>query len=239
MQITKILKAHDGKKIAVEINSLEGNEIGILYFHGFTGSINGHNAYNAANTWPKKGYDFWRMNICPGGEGFRDMGNLRFGQSVEDAKRVIATMHRKYKKIFVVGHSLGGTLAVYAADKKLAGIVLWDPPYDLKLEGDWIRDYDKKHYLINYGNLHLITKAYAKEVDKVIMYPKMKELPCPAVLIKGPDSHYSWPEDRLHLATVLIDGADHSFHKEGMQDKLFAATLKFIKGVLAMQKKTA
>lgn len=238
MQSTKILKAHDGKKIAVEINSKDGNEVGILYFHGFTGSINGHNAYNAANSWPKKGYDFWRMAICPGGgSDFRDMGNLRWEQSVADAKKVLSAMRRKYKTIFVVGHSLGGSLAVYAADKKLAGVVLWDPPYDLKLEGDWIREHDKKHYLVNYGNLHLITKRYAKEVDKVVMYPKMDALPCPALLIKGDKSAYSWPEGRLDVATVIIDGADHSFKKEGMQTKLFAATLKFIKGALAMQKK--
>lgn len=235
MQESLELKAKGGIKVPVEVNRRAENKKAALFIHGFTGHINEHFHYNAAQEFPKHGIDVWRVGLYPGEPGMRSMATVKWSEHLEDIALVIKKMERTYGKIFLVGHSKGGTLATYVNHPKIAAKVLWDPPtrdYDHKRDDAY--KINRDYITIDWGHLIAVKKSYAKDSDDASMYAG-KFAPQPPMLIvhvsDGVFQKKLWPMKKLPAKLVYIPHCDHCFNNEGNEKKLFDETLKFLKGV--------
>ena len=228
MQETKVFQMPDGIEVPVETNRRAGNKIGVMMLHGFTSSIHTHIWYNAANSWPAKSFDTWRVPLYPGGKNQRRMRTIRWKQNMDDIKKVLAAMQKIYKKVFIIGHSMGGNMAVYAANPKVAGIVLWDPAYNDRITNIAGKELHKDYYTLDWGVMILTPKTYGHELERATLF-NGQFAKVPTLLVRAANNTEGWDFKKVPAKHIVIPGSDHSFHKEGNEKELFKQTLKFIK----------
>jgi pimeloyl-ACP methyl ester carboxylesterase len=228
MQETKQFTAADGKTILVEVNSLPENKSAVLIVHGFTGHINEHFHYNTAQLFPRKGLDVWRIALYPGRPGTRSMTDVTWEQNFSDINQVLEEMGKLYSQLFLIGHSRGGTLAVYAAHPKLFAKVLWDASCypekpaqeDLGLHPDY--------YTLDWGTILLVGKKYTDGKAYWSKYDTAPREQPPTLLVRASASEMGWPKF-FKVKKAVIKDSNHTFDKEGNEKKLFSLTLNFFK----------
>lgn len=229
-QETKKIKAHDGKDIVVEVNAAEGNTCGVLIIHGFTGNIQEHVFYNAAQSWPKKGLDVWRIALYPGEiENTRKMSQVTWEENLADIRLALKEMENAYEQIFIVGHSMGGTTAVYVSSPRIKAKVLWDPSYYTD-SGDVLDpELHPDYFTIDWGHTILVSKKYTQEAIQATKFDGVLPPQPPLLVIRASETKESWPQDRLKAKLATIPNSDHCFNNEGNETLLFKETLKFFK----------
>ncbi|QHT46269.1 alpha/beta fold hydrolase [Bacillus sp. SB49] len=100
----------------------EGNEVGILVSHGFTGTT--QSMRPLAEAYGRAGYTV----VCPRLKGHgttpEDMESTSHEDWIQSVMEAFDWLEARCEKIFVVGLSMGGTLALYVAGKKkVAGVI--------------------------------------------------------------------------------------------------------------------
>jgi dienelactone hydrolase len=236
MQHVLTLTAADGVPVPVTIDSREKNTSGVLCLHGFTSSIKQHLWFNAAAEFPGKGFDTWRLPFYPGGNG-RQMRTITWEQHLGDIKLALDEMKKRYKNIFIVGHSLGASLGIEAADASISALALLDPPTgDLNLPRAASAEIHPDFYTFDWGELHIAPKAYCNEITEHLQYANISVLPCPTLLIRASGNTEIWP-DRLKCKTKVIRDSDHSFALEGNEKAVFGHTLRFMREHLGIANK--
>lgn len=215
----------------------------MILVHGFTGNMHGPgNIFDKlSNRLQKDGFAVIRFNFrgTPPSEGrFEDM---TVKGETKDLKEIIKfAKSRGYKKIGVLGESLGGTILANSYDKSLKVVVFWYPAFDL-FDTD-IKDYFSKEKqkelsangFILEGNFH-VGRDFVNEIKKIKLFSKMALITSPALFLHGDkDSQvpYQQSEKACKLAKGekeirIIKGADHCFRNE--QDEVINLTLKFLK----------
>ena len=96
----------------------------IVAFHGMTFyglALDDTASHLASRGYSVYSFDFhgfgcWRKNNAK----YKDDGKVHFTQSIEDGKKLIKALHRKYpdNKIFCIGESLGSNLALLAVSQE-------------------------------------------------------------------------------------------------------------------------
>jgi pimeloyl-ACP methyl ester carboxylesterase len=155
----------------------------------------------------------------------------------EDLNAVMKFFRKKFRKIFVAGHSLGG-LTILLSNADLAdGIVFWDSSSKPRGRlGDFNYDKKLKKYVIRWGTECLMSKR---------MFTEWKNFPSPkkaiakinrpvkvivsgrGILQKAGREYYRFAKKPKGFS--IIKGASHNFDEEGVAEKLFLETLDFIK----------
>jgi len=136
-------------------------------------------------------------------------------------------MQKIYKKVFLIGHSLGATAAISIADKKTTGVVLWDPPHKAKISDAISTPIHPKFYTLDWGTMFLVSKQYARDISTATYY-RSTYAHVPTLLVRAANNTEGWSFDKVPAQHILIPNSDHSFHKEGTEKLLFKETLKFI-----------
>lgn len=236
MQETKIFKAADGKDIHVEVNCGEGNARAVLMIHGFTGHINEHIFYNAAQQWPKKGLDVWRIALYPGdGENVRTMDTLTWQQNLSDIDLVLKAMADNYEKLFLVGHSVGATQAILVQNPSIKAKALWDPfcPGDNEAPlGRALAALHPDYYTLDWGHMILAKKTYAHACIEASLYKSTLPPQPPLLVIRSSEERENrWPSDRLAARLFTIKDSDHCFDQINNERMLFRHTLGFLKAL--------
>jgi dienelactone hydrolase len=178
--------------------------------------------------WPRKGLDVWRISLYPGAEGTRRMDNVTWKDNQEDCELVIKEMAKLYKTLFVIGHSLGGTNAVYVNNAALSGKVLWDPACNEGEEGAEAVSLHPDYYTLYWDHLVLVPKGYTAEAITATHYPGPLPKQPPVLVILSSEENYSWPKAKIPAKVVTIANSDHYFMNEGNEKKLFSKTLNFL-----------
>lgn len=92
---------------------INGGEIGIIFFHGFTGSP--YEGKDFAAHFAKKGYTVW-VPLLPGhGTQPADLMKTKWEDWYSYAERYLLELKQKCKKIILSGQSMGGALALSLA----------------------------------------------------------------------------------------------------------------------------
>lgn len=236
------LKTKDGHIVYGVLNSTKNRSKKLVIFvHGLTGHPNQHTFYNAAKFFPKKGFSTFRFDLYSGEKRGRLLTHTSIKQHAEDLNLVIEYFRKKYKKLFLVGHSLGGVTILQADYNKSDGIVLWDSSvkkkYHLVGIDDTIR-YNKAlgKYILKWREEYLISKAMNREMTRL---PEPKDLVAAVkvpikiivagkgILVRGGREYYKHASEPKDFA--LIKNAGHSFNEEGAEEQLFSETLAWVK----------
>jgi len=215
----------------------------IIIAHGFTGNMNGPD--NLSLKFSKKlqeeGFAVVRFNFrgTPPSEGeFKDMV---LENEIKDLKAVISEAKSMgYKKIGVLGKSMGGAVVVGAYDPSLKIVVFWYPAFDFintafrkYLTDKSSQELREKGFLIEAG--FKIGKTFIEQIKHVNLYDTIKQIRCPVLFVHGDkdsDVPYEQSEKAFKLAKEpkelhIIKGAEHCFKNE--QKVIMNLTLKFVK----------
>jgi carboxylesterase len=110
---------------------MPGNETGCLLLHGFTSSP--HDMHLLGKFLNEKGYTV-HIPLLPGhGTSEKNLKSVKWYQWFEAAKNELFQLRKSCKKVFVMGFSMGGSLAVHlAAHYEVNGVVALAPGMYLK-----------------------------------------------------------------------------------------------------------
>lgn len=123
------------------------SEIGVLLAHGFEASPN--EVRGLAQYLSYRNITVYVVRLKGHGTDIRELDNTKWQDWYNDYENGYSELSRKTKKVFVAGHSLGGSLALYLAEQKyVAGVISLASPVglnDKRAEYAWLIKYFKRH----------------------------------------------------------------------------------------------
>lgn len=210
----------------------------IILVHGLTGNPHEHQHFNAVKFFNQKGFATLRIDLYSGQKGSRKLSDSSIKTHTIDLNVTVSYFKKKYKAIYLVGHSLGGPTIINADLSVIKKIVLWDPSINLKNETDDII-YNKKidQYFVRWGVDVALSKEMVEEFnannDYANVLPRITE---PLKIICASDSKtiiVDWKKAIKRAAgkkqVVVVKNADHGFNREGNEEELFKETLSWLK----------
>lgn len=213
----------------------------VVFVHGLTGHKNEHQFYNAAHFFPKNGFDTFRFDLYNGDKGGRQLSDTTVRTHASDLEVVLKYFKNKYKKISIVGHSLGGPTIVAADTSGVDSIVLWDPSDMLGLK-DVVEGQERTLkqnkisgvYIVDWGVEYLLGKKMAEEFKTLKPARLASNIQKPIKIIaaekgnpKGSKEYFKYASSPKEL--VILKGVGHTFDEEGAEESLFIETLSWIK----------
>ncbi len=224
----------------------------VIIAHGFTGYKREVQHVNCARELCKNGFGVLRFDFRGSGGSDGLFRNMTISGEVSDLEKSIEFVRNKgYKKIGLIGHSLGGAVVILANKKNVSTIVLWAPsviPKKILTQ------------LLGENNIEIIEKqGYApvswegKSIEFIVGKPfwtevknkysdildKLLAIDIPTTVIYGSED-WRWfkllkskslfrklqqPENNLKI----IHGADHVFSMYNHENQLIDYTVNWFK----------
>ncbi len=213
----------------------------IFIVHGLTGHMNEYAIKRAADYFHSS-YDVYRFNLYDGEEGARQLINCSIKTHADDLNTVLSEFSGLYKKIFLIGHSYGGTTIMCANPSNITAVSLWDPSFNLnRIQKDFVQIpfVNNDYYVLNWGNSYLIGKDMydeAGKLDENACINLAKDFLSPVQVIHAGDGLYVNDEISYHsfgnknnIRDIVPDSV-HCFYEKNTCDVLLDKTEKwFIK----------
>jgi pimeloyl-ACP methyl ester carboxylesterase len=210
----------------------------VIFVHGFTGHKDEHIFFNGAKFFNQHGYDAFRFDLYSGEEGARHFRDTSISLHGKDITAVLEHFKPSYEKIYLVGHSYGGT-SLLCTDASLASaLIFWDASYITEKDSETDLAYNPSldAYLLKDRVDYLVGKKFVEDLKH---FPDCGELAArihvPVKFITagkegGNDSagqkffaHANEPKALANIPT-----ADHCFNGFEEEDKLFQETLEWV-----------
>ena len=238
MQKTIKIKTKDGFQIYGDMLSASkpSNKL-VIFCHGFTGNRNEHIFFNGAQYFTKKGFDTLRLGFYSDEKGARHFENTKISQHGQDITTVVNHFSKKYKKIYLVGHSFGGTSLLFTDPSKVSAMVFWDATY-IDVVGEkkfWPHKKDRGGYNIDWGISTIVGKDF---VEELLNFPDcgelVKKIHTPVKFIGIGNTNTSPAKKYFTKANepkslAVIKEADHCFNSPKTEQQLFEETYDWVK----------
>lgn len=234
------IKTADRKLIYGTFATVKGqSDTLIIFIHGFTGHQNEHILFNGARFLTEKGFDTFRFNLYAGeGKNTRHFSDTRISLNGEDITMVAKHFRKKYKKIYVIGHSYGGVSLLFVDQSVVDGFIFWDASYIETKDATESMKYDKNldAYILDYGMGIVVGKGFINELKKFPDCGKLiKQINKPVLFItagkKGNSKAGKKYFDSANNPKKLINirTADHNFNNWKDEDMLFIKTYEWLR----------
>lgn len=209
----------------------------IIFVHGLTGNQNEHIFYNSARFFSQQDFNIFRFDFYSGKPHSRNLSQCNLKIHTKDLNRVIDYFRKKFKKIHLIGHSLGGLVILLANNPYVKGIVLWDPSHTVNSPLIGVR-YNKclNAYILKWESEYIISKKMVKDWKNILPAKEiMKDIKAPikficagkGTLVKACRDYFDSAVTQKEL--VIIKNSSHTFDEEGVEENLLRETLKWIK----------
>lgn len=216
-----------------------------IIVHGLSGSMDEDFYLNATRYFARQGYATFRFNLYGGEKDARQMMETTLRTNASDIDMVARYFRRKnFQKIFIAGHSYGGTSILLSSEQKFDGAVLWDPTYKMSFTRI-VRGFppvkyteEIKGYVMNWGINLVIRKEMADEADTISWNNLTKSFHIPlkiitagkGVLVNGAKHYFKTANDPKEL--TIIKNATHNFNDtEYMREKVFKISEDWFKKI--------
>jgi pimeloyl-ACP methyl ester carboxylesterase len=229
------LETIDDHLIYGVLNQVKPSNRLIIFVHGLTGEKENHLYYNGARFFPKNGYHTYRFDLFSNEANGRKLVDCSLTTFSNDLDKVLDYFSNLYQEIHVVGHSIGGCVAMNAKQSLISSFILWDPGLsnDSKDLGPFVFDDLTKLYIANLKIRYFLSPQLiderAQQGASVV-----KDLRRPIKLIFAGNTNIkdSWRDNTSLIKTrhevLTIEGAGHGFNEFGKNDELFNETLNWL-----------
>ena len=209
---------------------------GIIRAHGFTGNKDGlaNLGRESSKFLCQNDFDVLRFDFRGSGESEGRYEDMTIQEEAADLRAAINFMKdRGYKKIGVIGDSMGGAVTVMAyQDSNIDCMVLWYPTLYLKstvlkifLGKGHQKELQEKGYttyMREDGRKFKIGRAFVEEVMTLDVESRLRQVECPIMIIHGDndtlvpykDSVQAMKFIRSPKELVNIQGAEHCFERK-------------------------
>lgn len=215
----------------------------IVICHGYFGSKTGafYLHTDSAREFCRKGFAVLRFDYRCSGDSEGKFENQRIKTVLEDfdsAMKFLKTIGSiDIGKVGVVGHSMGGTIAILSArkHKNIKCLVAWATVADYKKllwDEEWLKDALKKGYVDRFSFGYRVPVDKTTEMFKYNIPKEVKKLKIPVMFAHGsndhdvPFSHSRWLFEKTKgpKKLVKIEGADHLFVPQIYRNKIIKET---------------
>lgn len=246
------MKRYLHNQMGLKIHHLEhhhGDDQLFILSHGFTGSLNSHVIASLRNYFDKKGIsnvsvDFTNnLNESDGSFTYHTITG-----EVDDLNVVYEAYRHRYKKVFLLGHSMGCTVsAQFALQHAVDGLLLVAPPYSMRemilgfaqaAYGDaqaalakWERDQTFPIYNGKDQSSYPLAYEFYRDLSRI--HPSAYQgIQVPSVIIYSSEDPVVPPSQSIRLFQVLgatekklleIPSAPHSFDTPSATEALLQA----------------
>lgn len=218
-------------------NKLKNSKL-IIFVHGLSGNQNEHQFFNAVPFFTNKGFDVFRFDFYSDEDRARQLSECSIKIHAKDLSLVIDYFKKIYKKLFLVGHSLGASVILRTDLTPVSRLVLWDPTKGMRSlkEKDCVYDKKSDKYILRWGVEIIIGEDMIndwKEASNLKMQIKKISKPCKFIFAGNNNIYKAWrpflKSMDISFEYAVIKGASHVFVEEGAEQKLFKETLKWLK----------
>jgi carboxylesterase len=220
----------------------EGNDIGVLVSHGFTGSPQSMRYYG--KRLHEKGYTVAGPRLAGHGTTPTDMAASTAAQWIESLETALARLKESCRLIFVTGLSMGGTLSLYMAaihgdtfagvmpinaavqlDAPVMAALTFDSagPDSLPGIGSDIKDPEARELAYEVVPRAILKEAHALTYTTRELLPRVT---CPALIFTSCDDHVVPPKNGRLIANLIE--SDRIEHLR-LNNSYHVATLDFDK----------
>jgi esterase/lipase len=234
-----------GVQNASNTSSKESTKKAVIFVHGLTGNMYQHIFFNGSKFFVSHDYTTFRFNFHSDKALSRSILNCTLDDYINDLNKVIHYVHesRKFESIYLIAHSMGAVISLFADHAPIEKICLWDPtgnPSERhKIWGRYYEEYSAS--FIDWGSLErgynvLVGKDFLKSAETFPdIFEKVKTVSIPVKIIgAGADSLLLIAEKYIQNLSVkkelfIIPEATHCFDEEGVEDILFKETEKWFR----------
>jgi carboxylesterase len=228
----------------------EGNRVGILVSHGFTGSTQSMRPLGKA--YAEAGYTVCGPRLKGHGTHYEDMEQTSYRDWIASVEEGFQWLKDRCDTIFVTGLSMGGTLTLYMAEKypEIRGIVLVNAAVNIPAM-EPVRQLEGNRFLDAIGSdikkAGVTELAYEKtpvqSVKEILTFMKevkddLPKISCPALIFVSKEDHVVPPDNSqtiyedISSETKEIHPLKESYHVATLdndQHIIIENTLQFIK----------
>ena len=211
----------------------------VILVHGLFDSEDTALFVKAAQYFNQRGFAVFRFNLYHWEEGARRFRDTTLSGHSKDVDTVASYFKKRFKSIFLVGHSYGGLTVMRSNLDYVSAISLWDPSSLIAHPPSYYK-YSRKYgkYLYRGSTDVLVEKKYVEDLRRFpdeleviagiepplqIAYAAGKE----GVLIESSKRYFKYANDPKQL--LPIKKASHSFREEGVSKILFKEVLSWFK----------
>lgn len=210
----------------------------VIFVHGFTGHQNEHIFFNGSRFLAGKGCDTFRFNLYSWQKDARHFKDVKISLHGKDITTVVKYFRKKYKKIFLIGHSYGGASLLFAETELVDGLVFWDASYIDSRYAHEDLGYDKKtgKYIYDFGIEYFVGKEF---IDELRNFPDcgdlIKKIHKPVLFIVSGREGNVKAEQQYFIqankpkARVNIKHADHCFDNWEDEKRLLDETWAWLR----------
>lgn len=231
----------------------EGNRVGILVSHGFTGSTQSMRPLGEA--YAAEGYTVCGPRLKGHGTHYEDMEQSTYQDWIASVEEGFRWLKERCDTIFVTGLSMGGTLTLYMAEKypEIRGIVLINAAIDIPAM-EPVRQLEGKGFLDAIGSdikkPGVTELAYGKtpikSIKEILAFMEdvkgdLSKVSCPVLIFVSDEDHVVPPDnsqtiyDHINSEIKEINHMKESYHVATLdndQHMIIDKTLEFIKKTL-------
>lgn len=224
------------------------SETGVLLTHGFEASP--HELVGLAQYLAARNITVYVVRLKGHGTDIRELDKTKWQNWYNDYEKGYNELSKKTKKVFVGGHSLGGSLALHLAElKDTAGVISLASPTGLKdkrAKYAWLIKYFKKYEPINlteeekpYYYDTYSAAAVEQLVDFINRYKQdLSKITEPVLImqisndtkIDSNSANYIYRNiGSRDKSIVVISATGHSMLKEPYKNKAYEEVYNFVK----------
>lgn len=210
----------------------------IIFVHGFTGHQNEHIFFNGARFFAGKGFDTFRFNLYAGeSKNIRHFQDTKISLHGKDITTTVKHFRKKYKNIYVVGHSYGGTSLLFADQLIIDGFIFWDASYIDSKDSTKNMKFNKNinAYTLDWGITIIVGNKFVEELKYFPDCGKLiKNIHKPVLFIGAGKGNLTASKKYYNKANspkklINIKNADHNFDKLQDEEFLFKETYGWLR----------
>lgn len=206
----------------------------VLFFHGFTGHKTESSGLFRFLSEQLETNHISSIRFDWFGHGESDMAfqDLTVNLLIEQANDLITYAKSRYQKVFLLGFSMGGAIALQTVSKKIDGLILLAPAINMdQITNDLFSSEDEQLVDVHGFQLH---RTFA-DGWKMMDYTIDKDYNGPIIVLQGeqdlavPESQTKQLVENLtQTKYVVLEGADHCFTTTRYHQKLSDHIVSFI-----------
>ena len=225
----------------------------VVICHGFDSNKDNEFIFSLWDNISRAGFVCMRFDFTGHGESKGSFRDFTITQEIRDVKNAVELLKTSgvvnEKKIFLIGHSLGASVAILAASEEkikavvaISGIARLDDFISSKFSEHQIAEWKRKGYVQFYDFDELSTELL-KDIEKHDILSAAGRLKCPLLIMHGTDDT-SVPSENAkeifyHAKDIrkleLIEGADHRFTAPAHREELISMITGFLAANLKMK----
>ena len=207
----------------------------VVMFHGFTGHKTESSGLfrKLADALEQSGISSLRYDWFGHGESDLTFDQIRVPLLVRQANEILDEAFRRYRRVCLLGFSMGGAIAMHVANNDIDRLILMAPAQNMKhIATDFFTDDDQQTHDVHGFVLH---REFAEGFIDLDLQTPMQDYQRPVLLLQGEqDMAVSKTQtEALHAALhdselMVLEGADHCFSSHAYHMALAARIIAFL-----------